>query len=86
MRTANEKTVSEMLLADNFGSFCRWLAEIWSTRGVDIIVEMLEKPHNWIAEWNEFNELCTILVKREQMNAGGVPCITMEEFMEESLD
>lgn len=58
-----------------FSHFCRWLAEVWSTRGVDVIVEMLEKPYNWQAEWDEY---CWLVENTGECN----PTITKEEFME----
>ncbi len=60
-----------------FPYFCRWLAEVWSTRGVDVIVEMLEKPYNWGPEWEEYTWLV------EKTGDYGVS-ITKEEFLENS--
>lgn len=61
----------------NFPCFCRWLGEVWSSRGLDVVCEMLEKPYNWQAEWNEY---CWLVE-----NTGDVfPQVTKEEFLENS--
>lgn len=61
----------------NFSHFCRWLAEVWSTRGVDVICEMLEKPWNWENEWREYSWLV-------EQTGDVCPQVTKEEFLENS--
>ncbi len=66
-----------MMHSDALPSFCRWLAEVWSTRGVDVICEMLEKPYKFWPEWEEYTWLV------EKTGDYGVS-VTKEEFLENS--
>jgi len=56
--TTTEVQVREMLLSDKLPYFARWLGEVWGNDGLDTVVAMLQKPWNWLPEWQEYNWLC----------------------------